>query len=277
VTTGTLTSAEMLRAALPPRAFHQFVPLDVPRWVERFLDHWRPDAALWMESELWPNMLAALARRGVPSALVNARVSPASFARWQRGFALLRPPLGGFTVVLAQSAADAGRLAALGARDARFLGNLKFDAPQLSADIGELGELGAAIGDRRIWLAASTHPGEEEIVAQAHQAIAARVPGILTLLVPRHAVRGPAIAAMLRARACGSRGAERASRSTHRRRSISPTRWASSACSTGWRRSRSSASRSPARAARIRSRPPHSTRRSSAVHACRTSPRSSPT
>lgn len=200
VTTGTLTSAQMLRDALPARAVHQFVPLDVPGWIDAFLDHWRPDAALWMESELWPNLLAAIARRRVPSALVNARLSPASFARWQRSFAVMRPPLDAFTLVLAQSEADAERLAALGARSPLCVGNLKFDAPQLTADIAELGELGAAIGDRPLWLAASTHPGEEEIVAEAHQAIAARLPRVLTLLVPRHAVRGAEIAAMLRAR-----------------------------------------------------------------------------
>jgi 3-deoxy-D-manno-octulosonic-acid transferase len=200
VTTGTLTSAAMLREALPARAFHQFVPLDVPRWVERFLDHWRPDAALWVESELWPNMLAALGARRVPCALVNARLSPASFARWRRNRRLLRPPLEVFATVLAQSAADAERLAALGARDVRAAGNLKFDAPQLPVDIETLGKLGVAIGGRPVWLAASTHPGEEEIVADAHRAIAARLPGALTLLVPRHAQRGDAIAAMLRAR-----------------------------------------------------------------------------
>jgi 3-deoxy-D-manno-octulosonic-acid transferase len=112
VTTGTLSSARMLAGALPPRARHQFAPLDVPGWVARFLDHWRPDAALWVESELWPNMLAALAARGVPAALVNARLSDASYVRWRRMAAALRPPLGAFDRILAQSDADAARFAA---------------------------------------------------------------------------------------------------------------------------------------------------------------------
>lgn len=200
VTTGTLTSAEMLREALPARARHQFVPLDVPAWVERFLDHWRPDAALWLESELWPTMLRALARRGTPSALVNARLSARSFATWRRMAPLLRPPVDAFTLVLAQSEADAARLAALGAHTTRAVGNLKFDAPQLPADIEALAALGATIGERPVWLAASTHPGEEEIIAAAHALLSRELPDLLTIIVPRHAVRGAEIAAMLRAR-----------------------------------------------------------------------------
>jgi len=200
VTTGTLTSAEMLRGALPARARHQFVPLDVPGWVERFLDHWRPDAALWLESELWPTMLRTLTHRRTPSALVNARLSARSFASWRRVAPILRPPVDAFTLVLAQSDADAARLAALGARAVLSVGNLKFDAPQLPADIEILAALGAGIGERPVWLAASTHPGEEAIVADAHARLARSLPTLLTIIVPRHAVRGTEIATALRAR-----------------------------------------------------------------------------
>jgi len=198
-TTGTLTSARMLADALPARAMHQFAPLDVPAWAGRFLDHWRPDAALWIESELWPGTLSALARRGVPAALVNARLSPASFARWQGLGSLLRPPLGAFEVVLAQSAADAARLAALGARAPACLGNIKFDAPLLPADDDARAALQAALAGRPRWLAASTHPGEDEVVAAAHRAAEVAHPGLVTILVPRHAVRGEEVAARLRA------------------------------------------------------------------------------
>ena len=200
VTTGTLTSAAMLSHALPARARHQFVPLDVPAWVENFLDHWRPDAVLWLESELWPTMLRAIARRGTPSALVNARLSARSFAGWQSVGRLLRSPVGAFSLVLAQSEIDSARLTALGARAVKSVGNLKFDAPQLSADIGMLAALGATIGERPVWLAASTHAGEEEIVAEAHARLAHDLPHLLTIIVPRHAVRGSEIAASLRAR-----------------------------------------------------------------------------
>jgi 3-deoxy-D-manno-octulosonic-acid transferase len=199
MTSGTLTSARLLADALPPRALHQFAPLDVPAWIEGFLDHWRPDAALWLESELWPNTLAALAARGVPAALVNARMSESSFARWRRAGAVLRPPLDAFALVLAQTEEIAARFRMLGARDARHVGNLKYDVDRLSADPAALAEAGAALAGRPAWLAASTHPGEEEIVADAHRRLAPRVPGLLTILVPRHATRGDAIAAALRA------------------------------------------------------------------------------
>jgi 3-deoxy-D-manno-octulosonic-acid transferase len=200
VTTGTLASARLLDTALPPRARHQFAPLDVPAWVARFLDHWRPDAALWVESELWPNMLSALAARGVPAALVNARLSAGSFARWRRLGRALRPPLGSFARVLAQSEADAARFAALGARGVAMPGNLKFDAAILPADAAALEGLRAALGARPRWLAASTHEGEEEIAAAAHEALAPALPGLLTILVPRHAARGEEIARLLAAR-----------------------------------------------------------------------------
>ena len=200
VTTGTLASARMLADALPSRARHQFAPLDVPAWVARFLDHWRPDAALWVESELWPNMLAALATRGVPAALVNARLSQRSFDTWRRAAPLLRPPLGAFARVLAQSEADAARFAALGAHDVAMPGNLKFDAAILPADVAALASLRAALAGRPCWLAASTHAGEEEIAAAAHQELEPSFPGLLTIVVPRHAPRGEEIAAMLSAR-----------------------------------------------------------------------------
>lgn len=200
VTTGTLTSARLLAQTLPARARHQFAPLDVPAWTARFLDHWRPDAALWVESELWPNMLAAMASRGIPAALVNARLSARSFARWRRLGAALRPPLGAFAHVLAQSDADAARFAALGARGVGMPGNLKFDAAILPVDAAGLAALRAALAGRPCWLAASTHDGEEEIAAAAHAALAPAIPGLATVIVPRHAARGDAIAAMLATR-----------------------------------------------------------------------------
>jgi len=196
-TTFTLTAARMLAETLPPRAMHQFVPLDVPAWIDRFLDHWRPDAALWIEGELWPNLVARTAQRGVPMAFVNARISVKSFERWRRGSAFLQPPVDAFDVCLAQSPADAERLAALGARNPRFVGHLKFDATELSADPDALRALNSAIGGRPAWLAASTRPGEEEIIVAAHRQLVAARPDLLTVLVPRHARRGDEIAALL--------------------------------------------------------------------------------
>jgi 3-deoxy-D-manno-octulosonic-acid transferase len=200
VTTGTVTSAEMLARRLPPglapRVRHRFVPLDVPAWVDRFLDGWRPDAGAFVESELWPNLLVAARARGVPLALVNARMSPRSAARWARMPGLARAMLGAFELVLARSAADAARLGGLGLGAVPCWGDLKAGAPALPADPDGLATLRAAIGARPVVLAASTHPGEEQIVIAAHRALAAEVPGLLSIIVPRHPERGAGIAAL---------------------------------------------------------------------------------
>lgn len=198
VTTGTVTSARLMAERLPPRAFHQYVPVDRPTWVARFLDHWQPDLALWIESELWPNLVLETAARGVPMVLVNARMSDRSFAGWRRWPRVIRPLLRCFRRVLAQSEADAMRFRTHGARDVVVTGSLKYDAEPLPADATELGRLADAIGNRQHWLAASTHPGEEAKVAEAHRQLEARHPDLLTVLVPRHAGRGDEIAAELR-------------------------------------------------------------------------------
>jgi 3-deoxy-D-manno-octulosonic-acid transferase len=199
LTTGTVTSARLLGQRSLPRVIHQYLPLDRRAWVDRFLDHWRPDYALWVESEFWPNLLAATQRRGIPMALVNARLSARSQARWRWGASFIRPLLAGFSLVLAQDETQAQRLAALGARAPQALGNLKFAAAALPADEGALARLRAEAKGRDIWLAASTHPGEEAIIAAAHRELAVRRPGLLTLIAPRHAERGEAIAGELRA------------------------------------------------------------------------------
>ena len=129
-----MTSARILADRLPPRSAHQYVPVDTPDAVARFLDHWRPDAALWVESELWPNLLVESRRRGIPLALVNARMSQRSFRRWGRLPGLVRPLLTGFAVTLAQSEADGARYTALGARDVRVVGDLKAIAAPLAAE-----------------------------------------------------------------------------------------------------------------------------------------------
>lgn len=200
MTTGTVTSAAVMAQRLPQGAIHHYVPLDVPALVRRFLDHWRPDLAIFVESELWPSMLGEVHRRGLPLFLVNGRMSPRSFARWQRVPATIRGMLGNFELCLAQSEADAQRLAGLGAAEAVSTGNLKFDVPPPPADEAGLAALRQAIGERPVWLAASTHEGEETLAGSVHAALAQRLPGLLTVIAPRHPERGEAIAAALAAR-----------------------------------------------------------------------------
>jgi 3-deoxy-D-manno-octulosonic-acid transferase len=191
VTSGTVTSARLMAQRLPPRALHQFAPLDAPAFARRFFTHWRPDLGLIAESEIWPNML--MEANATPLAMVNARMSERSFRRWARAPGLARALIGRFDLVLAQSAADAERLRGLGARAARAIGNMKFDAPPPPADPRELAELSGLVAGRRLWIAASTHAGEERAAAEAHRALSARFPDLLTLIAPRHPERGPRI------------------------------------------------------------------------------------
>ena len=204
VTSGTVTSARMMQARLPEGAIHQFVPLDLPKAVNRFLDHWRPDAGLFVESDLWPNLVLAAAARGVRLALVNARISARSAENWRYAPKTARALLQAFDAVLAQDEEIAARFRDLGARNVTVAGSLKADAPPLSCDESKLAALQAAIGGRPILLAAQTHPGEDETVLPAHDALRLRFPDLLTIIVPRHPERGSQIAML-----CGTRAAKR--------------------------------------------------------------------
>ncbi|MEO5336114.1 MAG: 3-deoxy-D-manno-octulosonic acid transferase [Magnetospirillum sp. WYHS-4] len=195
VTTGTVTSAALMADRLPAGSFHQFVPVDLLPYVESFLDHWRPGLVLWAESEFWPNLLCEIAARQVPMVLVNGRISDRSFARWRWFPESIGRLLGGFALCLGQTETDAERLRALGARRAECRGNLKFSALPLPCSDADLKRLEEALGGRPRWLAASTHPGEEALVARVHRRLAERFPDLLTLVVPRHAERGGKVAA----------------------------------------------------------------------------------
>ncbi|MCQ4162948.1 3-deoxy-D-manno-octulosonic acid transferase [Roseomonas sp. GC11] len=200
VTTGTVTAATMLAQRLPPeasgRVTHRFAPLDVPRWLARFLDGWRPDGAIFVESELWPNLSTALARRGIPAVLVNARISPRSARLWRWAPGLIGQMLGRFRLVVAQSAEDAERLRALGAARVEHWGHLKAAAAPLPADPAELARLRGLIGARPVFLAASTHAGEEAAALEAHRILRNRFPDLLTLIAPRHPARAAEVAAL---------------------------------------------------------------------------------
>lgn len=195
VTSGTRTSAELLARRLPPGVIHQYAPVDGPRTVARFLDHWRPDLGVFVESELWPNMILAARRRGVRLALVSARMTEASARGWTRVPAGARTLLSAFDLVLPQEAETADRLSRLGAQVGPFL-SLKLAGGPLPCDMGELERLRAAIGERPVILAASTHPGEEEIIARAFQAADRDA---LLVIAPRHPDRAAEIAASLTA------------------------------------------------------------------------------
>jgi 3-deoxy-D-manno-octulosonic-acid transferase len=193
---------------LPAGVLHQYAPVDHPRWVGRFLDHWRPDLAFWLESEFWPNTLSALANRDIPIVLINARISPKSFAGWRRFPGTIAALLNKFSLCLAQSIDDGDKLIALGALNVRVPGNLKFAAAPLPVSETDLHDLARMIGNRPIWAAISTHQGEEDIVAKAHNVLVRQFPDLLTIIVPRHPIRGEDIANNLQS--AGHKSARRA-------------------------------------------------------------------
>jgi 3-deoxy-D-manno-octulosonic-acid transferase len=197
VTSGTVTSAELLARRLPAGAIHQFLPVDTPGGARRFLDHWRPDLAVFVESELWPNLLLTAKARGVKLALVSAKLSDKSYAGWQARPFAAHELFSGFDLILAQDGRAADRLTSLGGMVAGEA-DLKFGAAPLPVDQAALAGLRARLGDRPVLLAASTHPGEDEIVLDAWRALAANKDYERPRLViaPRHPERGPAVADM---------------------------------------------------------------------------------
>jgi 3-deoxy-D-manno-octulosonic-acid transferase len=197
LTTGTVTSAKLARARLPKGAVHQYVPLDNQDYVRRFLEHWRPDLAVFVESEIWPNLVLETNALNIPLVLVNGRMSFRSFRRWRNRPGLSRPLFSAFGLVLAQNERFAQRFTALGAARAVPVGNLKIDAPPPPVDLAGHKKLSAALAGRSVWLAASTHPGEDDIAAVAHLAMKGARPDLLTIIVPRHPDRGPFIARLL--------------------------------------------------------------------------------
>ena len=192
VTSGTVTSAELLARRLPAGAIHQFLPVDTPGGARRFLDHWRPDLAVFVESELWPNLLLTAKARGVKLALVSAKLSDKSYVRWRARPFAAHQLFSGFDLILAQDGRAAERLASLGGTVGGEA-DLKFGGAPLPVDEAALTSLRVRLSDRPVLLAASTHPGEDEIVLEAWRALPGR-PHLV--IVPRHTERGPAIADM---------------------------------------------------------------------------------
>ncbi|HZP71028.1 MAG TPA: 3-deoxy-D-manno-octulosonic acid transferase [Pseudolabrys sp.] len=207
VTTGTVTSSDLAEQRLPRGVVHQFVPLDVPRFVGRFLDHWRPDLALFVESDLWPNMILEASRRNIPMVLVNGRLSEDSYRRWRHLPNSIAYLLQRLDLCLAGTDSDATRFGDLGASPVFTTGNLKLDAPAPPADPAALAALQDAVGGRPVIAAASTHAGEDELMIEAHARLRANFSGLLTVIAPRHPERGASIVDM--AAAAGLSAAQR--------------------------------------------------------------------
>lgn len=210
VTSGTVTSAKLMTERLPNRAFHQYVPIDLPWAVQRFVRYWHPDAAFWFESEFWPNLLSAVASSGAPLVLLNGRISDRSFRRWQRALWFIRPILRLFTLSLGQTKEDTHRLKKLGAKQALYVGNLKYAAVPAVFDATELATLKEQIGSRPCWCAGSTHADEEARLADVHIRLKQQFKGLLWICSPRHPTRGDMLEKMFL-----SKGLQVARRSRH--------------------------------------------------------------
>jgi 3-deoxy-D-manno-octulosonic-acid transferase len=200
MTTGTVTSAAMVRDRLGDTVIHQYVPLDLRPFVRRFLDHWRPDLAIVAESEIWPMTMLELAHRRVPQILVNARLSDRSFKRWRSAPRLAEALLENLAHIVAQSDVDGERYHLLGARAVTVAGNLKADVEAPPVNREDLADARRVLGLRPVWAAISTHEGEEAMAAEIHLRLREDRPRLLTIIVPRHVERSDAVEKDLKAR-----------------------------------------------------------------------------
>jgi len=189
ITSGTVTSAHLIAQRAPQRVLHQFAPVDRPAWAARFIAHWRPDAGVFLESEIWPNLIAAAIDAGVPLALANARMNDASLRSWGRFSGAFRALASAFDWIGAADARTAEGLERLTGRPPALTANLKLEAAQPDPDPQALAEVRAALGARPVFTAASTHAGEETILARAHARILKSRPDALMILAPRHPAR----------------------------------------------------------------------------------------
>ena len=193
LTTGTVTSAQVADERLGGRVIHQYVPLDLKPAVSRFLDHWHPDLAIIAESEIWPMTILELGARRVPQILVNGRLSDRSFKSWKKRAYIAEALFENMAHVVAQSEVDGERFRALGARPVTVSGNLKVDTPPPPVDERALHAVQRQIERRPTWAAVSTHEGEELMAAEVHAMLRNRHRGLLTIIVPRHPERAPAL------------------------------------------------------------------------------------
>lgn len=194
MTTGTVTSAELLAKRLPDDVLHQYIPLDHPKWVKNFVEHWQPDAVIWLESELWPNMLREIRRRDIPAALINARMNMRSAHRWRYASHLIRSMLQSFTFILTGARDYVPLFKNLGGKKVHYIGSLKFGAQPLPVDDADFHDFSQQVIGRPCVGFLSTQPTEEALAASVYQALKKEMPDLLAISVPRKVTRGMEIA-----------------------------------------------------------------------------------
>ena len=196
VTTVTLTAANVAKHNLPENAIHQFAPFDCINIVNRFLKHWKPNLVIWTESEFWPNLLV-LCREKTKLLLINARLSQKSYYRWSYFRSLAEFVLGSFSLILAQNKETKESLEKLGVKNVIYAGNLKFVAANFAFNKMEAKKIKNQLNNRLVLMAASTHPGEEEMFALLHRNLKQQYPDLLTMIAPRHPIRTEEVLKML--------------------------------------------------------------------------------
>jgi len=198
VTSGTRTSAKILGDTLPERVFHQYIPIDYYPYVRRFIAHFKPDVAIWFESEFWPNLMKEAHDNGVKMILVNGRISDRSFSRWKIFKGAAEKILSLFDLIIAQSRESRERLSILSGKNVEYYGNIKFAAlGKMDIDKEKVAAFSESVKGRRVFLAASTHAGEEEKIVKVHSLLKKEFPDILTIIVPRHPNRSDKIVGVL--------------------------------------------------------------------------------
>lgn len=197
LTTGTVTSAELAQKRLPDRAIHQYIPFDAPKYVDSFLQHWQPNLALFTESEIWPNLITQANDMGVKLVLLNGRMSDKSYRKWRRNLKTAYAIFGCFSLIMSQNRSLSQKFHLLGGRNVLTTGNLKVDSPVLPVHQDDLTELSSVTHGRPIFMAASTHPGEDEIIVATHKLLKTDFSNLLTIITPRHPDRGAQISDIL--------------------------------------------------------------------------------
>ena len=197
ITSSARSSAQVIAGNLPKRTFHQYLPLDAPVFLARFLDHWKPSLSIWAEQDLWPGAVLACQKRGIPLALINARMDAASFRKRNKIKSLYADLYAGFDLVSAQDPETASHLRQLGALAVQQDGSLKSAAPALNVDPAALAQMQSALAGRRLWVAASTHAEDEAVALAAQSRLWAQDPRWLLILVPRLPARAGQIATSL--------------------------------------------------------------------------------
>ena len=199
VTSGSVTSAEILSERLPERAMHQFVPVDIPAWVDSFLDTWRPNVAILVESEIWPNLIHQTHRRSIPLMMVNGRVSAKSENKWKYCYGLIRYLSSLFDTVIPASKNDMARLQRLGFDVSPAIGNIKLYAEPLSYQSDVVQYFETVMGGRPVWIASCLHPEDDSIAIATHQSVLQNNPDAVAVFVPRHPERAQTIENMVMA------------------------------------------------------------------------------